>query len=148
MIFQNGRKMSHSHIWHFSETGGKCLIVIYDNFYKQKENVPWSYVTLFQNGRKMSHSHMWHFLETGGKCPIVICDTFQKWKENVPWSYVTIFRNGRKMSQSYVTLFINGRKMSTSDVWHFSEMGGKCPIVICDAFQKREEIVPVICDTF
>ena len=58
---------------------------------------------------------------------MVICDTFQKREENVPRSYVTLFRNGRKMSYSHML--------------HFSEKGGKYPIVIYDTFQKREENV-------
>ena len=56
---------------------------------------------------------------------MVICETFQKQEENVP--------------QSYVTLFRNRRKMSTNHSQHFYEMGGKHPIVICDACLKREE---------
>ena len=50
----------------------------------------------------------------------VKCETFQIWEENVPWSYATLFRNGRKMSHVHM--------------WHFSEMGGNCPIVVCDTF--------------
>ena len=57
-LFRNGRKMSYSHMLHFSEKGGKYSIVIYDTFQKQEEKVPWSYVILFRNGRKMSHGHM------------------------------------------------------------------------------------------
>ena len=97
-LFRNGRKMSHGHMWHFTEMGGKCLMVICDTFQKWEENVPWSYVTLFRNGRKMSHGHMWHFSEMGGKCPLVMCYNFQKRGENVHWSIVTIFWNWRKLS--------------------------------------------------
>ena len=101
--------MSHSHMWHFSETGGKCPIVICFTFQKQEENVLQLYVTLFRKERKISHCHMSHFSETGGKCPIVIYDTlqkreevmcynFQKRGENVHWSIVTIFWNWRNLS--------------------------------------------------
>ena len=53
-LFRNGRKISHCHMSHFLETGGKCPIVIYDTLQKREENVHKSCVTIFRNGEKMS----------------------------------------------------------------------------------------------
>mgnify|MGYP005743572963 FL=1 len=47
-----------------------------------------------------------------------------------------------------MTYFRNGRKLSRCHVRQFSEIGGKCPKVMCDSFLKREENVPKSLVTF
>ena len=122
---------------HFPPVSEKCHIWPWDIFLPFLKSVTNDHETFSSRFCKVSHMTMRHFPPISVKCHI--------W----PWDVSSHFWKVSHMNVGHFPPISKKRRIWPWDIFlpylksvTFDFSGGKCPIVICDTFQKWEENVP------